>query len=125
MTRVCVAGAGTIGSLFAAHLARVAEVSVLTRREEHARALEERGLRVTGRAEFTASVTASADPAALPDPELVIVACKGSDLEALVERLARHYAGATLMTLQNGLGAEAGAGAHARWPLPSALTVTR
>ena len=43
MTRVCVAGAGTIGSLFAAHLARVADVSVLTRREEHARALNEQG----------------------------------------------------------------------------------
>ncbi len=122
MTRVCVAGAGTIGSLFAAHLARVAEVSVLTRREEHARALEERGLRVTGRAEFTASVTASADPAALPDPELVIVACKGSDLEALVERLAGHYTGATLMTVQNGLGAEEIAGAHGGWPLLSAVT---
>ena len=37
MTRVCVAGAGVIGSLFAAHLARVAEVSALVRREEHAR----------------------------------------------------------------------------------------
>ena len=57
MSRVCVAGAGTIGSLFAAHLARVADVSVLTRREEHARALNEHGLRVSGRADFTARVT--------------------------------------------------------------------
>ena len=47
MTRVCVAGAGVIGSLFAAHLSRVAEVSALTRREEHASALREQGLRVT------------------------------------------------------------------------------
>ena len=49
VTRICVAGAGTIGSLFAVHLARVADVSVLTRREEHARALNEQGLRVSGR----------------------------------------------------------------------------
>ena len=56
MTRVCVAGAGVIGSLFAAHLARVAEVSALTRREEHARALNEHGLRVSGRADFTAQL---------------------------------------------------------------------
>jgi 2-dehydropantoate 2-reductase len=122
MTRVCVAGAGTIGSLFAAHLARVAEVSVLTRREEHARALNEQGLRVTGRADFTASVTASADPSALPEPELVVVACKGSDLDALTERLAGHFAEATLMTVQNGLGAEEVAGAHGAWPLLSAVT---
>ena len=32
MTRVVVAGGGSIGSLFAAHLARVAEVTVLTPR---------------------------------------------------------------------------------------------
>jgi 2-dehydropantoate 2-reductase len=77
---VCVAGAGTIGSLLAAHLGRVTDVSVLVRREEHARALDRDGLRVSGRADFTARVTASTDPADLPEPELVIVACKGSDL---------------------------------------------
>ena len=49
MARVCVAGAGVIGSLFAAHLARVAEVSALTRREEHAEALRPHGRRVSGR----------------------------------------------------------------------------
>jgi len=81
MTRVCVAGAGVIGSLFAAFLSRVAEVSVLTRREEHARALAEDGLRVSGRADFVARVSAAAvDPAALPEPELVIL----SALMALV-----------------------------------------
>ena len=53
MTRVCVAGAGAIGSLFAAHLARVAEVSALVRRPEHAQALRERGLRISGRGDFT------------------------------------------------------------------------
>ena len=50
--RVCVAGAGVIGSLFAGHLAQVAEVSVLTRREEHARALNEEGIRVSGRSDL-------------------------------------------------------------------------
>ena len=120
--RVCVAGAGTIGSLFAAHLAQVAEVSVLTRREEHARALNEQGLTVTGRSELTASVTAATDPGELPEPELVILACKGSDLEPLARRLAGHFSGATLMTVQNGLGAEAVAGAHGAWPLLSAVT---
>ncbi len=122
MKRVCIAGAGTIGSLFAAHLARVAEVSVLTRRDEHAQALNERGLTVTGRSGFTARVTASAEPAELPEPELVIVACKGSDVEPLARRLAGHFGGATVMTVQNGLGAEAIAGAHGSWPILSAVT---
>jgi 2-dehydropantoate 2-reductase len=122
MTRVLVAGAGTIGSLLAAHLARVADVSVLTRRDDHARALNEHGLTVTGRVEFTASVTAAADPSQLSEPDLVIVACKGSDLESLSQRLAGHFPNATLMTVQNGLGAEAVAGAHGAWPLLSAVT---
>ncbi len=122
MTRVCIAGAGSIGSLFAGHLARVAEVSVLTRREEHARALNEQGLRISGRGDFISRVTAASDPAALPEAELVILACKGTDLEALARRLAGHFAGATVMTVQNGLGAEEVAGAHGDWPLLSAVT---
>jgi 2-dehydropantoate 2-reductase len=104
MTRVCVAGAGTIGGLLAAHLATVADVGVLTRRPEHARALEERGLRVSGRADFTARVRASADAGDL-EADLVILACKGNDLEELARRLRGHFEGATVMTVQNGLGA--------------------
>ena len=77
--RVCVAGAGVIGSLFAAHLARVAEVTALTRREEHAAALRAHGLTVSGRADFTAGLNAAASPEALPEPELVIVACKTNE----------------------------------------------
>jgi 2-dehydropantoate 2-reductase len=121
LNRVCVAGAGTIGSLLAAHLARVVDVSILTRREEHALALERDGLRVSGRADFTSAVRASDDPAELA-ADLVILACKGSDLETLAARLEGHFAGATVMTVQNGLGAEAVAGAHGAWPLLSAVT---
>ncbi|HEY3551357.1 MAG TPA: 2-dehydropantoate 2-reductase, partial [Gaiellaceae bacterium] len=87
MTSVVVAGAGSIGSLLAAHLARVADVTVLTRREEHASALREGGLRVSGRGDFTARLDATVDPAALPaDAELAILACKSIDLEPLAAR---------------------------------------
>jgi len=120
--RVVVAGAGTIGSLFAAHLARVADVAVLTRREEHARALNERGLRVTGRADFTVDVHASADATELGAADLVVVACKGGDLEPLAASLRGRFAGATVMTTQNGLGAEEVVAAHGDWPLLSAVT---
>lgn len=123
MTSVVVAGAGAIGSLLAAHLARVAEVTVLTRREEQAAALRERGLRVSGRAEFTARLAATADPAELPEEaELAILACKGTDLEGLAARLEGALPRATAMTIQNGLGAEAVVAAHGEWPLLSAVT---
>jgi 2-dehydropantoate 2-reductase len=120
---VVVAGAGSIGSLFAAHLARVADVTVLTRREEHARALEHNGLRVSGRAEFTARMHATGDSAALPEhAELAILACKGTDLQPLAERLQGRLADATVMTIQNGLGAEEIVAAHGDWPILSAVT---
>jgi 2-dehydropantoate 2-reductase len=119
--RVCVAGAGTIGSLLAGYLARVTEVSVLTRRAEHARALNEHGLRVSGRGDFTSRVSASTDPAEL-DADLVIVACKGNDLEPLAQRLSGDFPDATVMTVLNGLGAEDVVGAHGDWPLLSSVT---
>jgi 2-dehydropantoate 2-reductase len=123
VTSVVVAGAGAIGSLLAAHLARVAEVTVLTRREDQATALREQGLRVSGRAEFTARLAATADPAELPqEAELAILACKGTDLEGLAARLEGVLPRATAMTIQNGLGAEAVVAAHGDWPLLSAVT---
>ena len=104
--RVCVVGAGVIGSLFAGHLARVAEVSVLCRREDHARALNEHGLRVTGKADFAVSVSAATSAAELPAPDLAIVATKAGGLEAAAASLAGHWPGAAVMTVLNGLGAE-------------------
>jgi 2-dehydropantoate 2-reductase len=95
-----------IGSLYAGHLGRVCEVSVLARREEHARALNDEGLRVSGRSDLTSSLQAATDPAKLPEPELAIVATKGTELAAVAERLEGHWPEAAVMTVQNGLGAE-------------------
>jgi 2-dehydropantoate 2-reductase len=121
MTRVCVVGAGVIGSLYAGHLAKVAQVSVLVRRPEHADALNEHGLRVTGRGDSHAAVTATTDPSSL-DADLCIVATKGTHLEAAASALAGHLPSATVMTVQNGLGAEEIVRAHGEWPLLSAVT---
>ena len=96
-----------IGSLYAGHLGRVCDVSVLCRREEHARALNEQGLRVSGRHDFTASLRATTDPVDLPEPELVVVATKTTDLAVAASRLEGHWPDAAVMTVQNGLGAEA------------------
>jgi 2-dehydropantoate 2-reductase len=111
-----------IGSLYAAHLARVAEVSVLCRREEHARALNEAGLRVSGRHEFTSRLKASTDPAGLPEADLAIIATKTTELDAAASHLAGHWPEAAVMTVQNGLGAEEIVGRHGGWRLVSAVT---
>jgi 2-dehydropantoate 2-reductase len=119
---VCVIGAGAIGSLYAAHLAKVADVSVLTRREEHARALNQDGLTVSGRHEFTARVRAETDPGELPDFDVGIIATKATGVEAAASSLAGKFPGALVMTVQNGLGAEEIVRRHGDWPLISAVT---
>jgi 2-dehydropantoate 2-reductase len=111
-----------IGSLYAAHLARVADVSVLCRREDHARALEQEGLHVTGRHEFTAEVDAAIDPGELAEPELAIVATKTTELGDAASRLEGHWPGALVMTVQNGLGAEEIVLRHGAWRVVSAVT---
>ena len=120
--RVCVIGAGVIGSLYAGHLARNVEVSVLTRREEHARALVTDGLRISGKSDFTAAVHATADPAQLPDFDLGIIATKATQLEEAAGALAGRFSGATMMTIQNGLGAEELVRERGAWRLLSAVT---
>ena len=120
--RICVVGAGTIGSLLAGHLASQAEVSILTRREEHAAALNAEGLRILGKSSLHARVTASADQARLPDFDLAIVATKTTGVEAGIAALAGRCPGATVMTVQNGLGSEEVVRAHGEWQVISAVT---
>ena len=120
--RVCVIGAGVIGSLYAGHLAQVVDVSVLTRRKEHADALNRDGLRVTGRSDIEARVTAAADPDELQSFDLGIVATKANGLEDAARSLEGRFPEATLMTTLNGLGAEDVVRAHGDWPLVSAVT---
>jgi 2-dehydropantoate 2-reductase len=120
--RICVVGAGSIGSLFAAHLATVADVCVLTRRADHARALNEEGLRVSGRHDFTARVTAAADPGDVPEFDVGIIATKATGLESAAKSISGHFSGATIMTVQNGLGAEEVVQRYGSWQLVSAVT---
>jgi 2-dehydropantoate 2-reductase len=117
-----VIGAGAIGSLFAGHLSAVADVSVLTRRARQAEALNRDGLRISGRSERRARVRASADPAALPDFDLGIVATKAAGLEDAVSSLRGRFPRAVIMTVLNGLGAEAAVRRAGAWPIISGVT---
>ena len=95
---------------------------MLTRRPEHAAALNSEGLQVSGRHDFTARVTAVSDAGDLPEPDLVIVATKTTELESAAAALQGHFRGATVMTVQNGLGAEEAVRARGAWPLISGVT---
>jgi 2-dehydropantoate 2-reductase len=106
MTRILIIGAGAIGSLYAAYLARVAEVWVLARRDEHARCINERGIRVTGRSEFQARLNARTDPCELTEFDFGIVATKANQTREAFAPAAHLFPQGAVLSAQNGLGSE-------------------
>lgn len=114
MTRVCIIGCGAIGSLYAAHLARVAEVWVLVRRKEHAEALNRDGLRVSGTHNFTVKLRATTDPGDLPEFDLGIVATKATQVERSIAPAGDRFHRGAVISAQNGLGSEEIIAAHTR-----------
>ncbi len=106
MKRICIIGCGSIGSLYAAHLARVVEVWAFVRRPEHARALNENGLYVTGGHEFHSHFRASHNLAELPRFDLGIVSCKCTQTAEALGPVAHLFDNGAILSAQNGLGAE-------------------
>ena len=121
--RICVVGGGVIGSLYAGHLARIARGQ---------RPHPPRGARSRAHSGGPADLgqvrispppsTRRPDPGELPDFDLGILATKATQLEEAAAALAGRFPGATLMTIQNGLGAEELVRTHGDWPLLSAVT---
>jgi len=106
MKKILIVGAGAIGSLYAAHLARVAEIWVFARRPEHAHSINERGIRVSGRNEFHARLKATSDPGELPQFDFGIVATKASQTQKAFAPVAHLFSSGAVLSAQNGLGSE-------------------
>jgi len=114
MKRVCIVGCGAIGSLYAAHLARVAEVWAFVRREEHARALNRDGLRVTGTHSFSVQLKATTEPRELPEFDLGIVATKATQVESAIADVGHCFNNGAVVSAQNGIGSEEIIAEHTR-----------
>jgi 2-dehydropantoate 2-reductase len=106
MKRVCIIGCGAIGSLYAAHLARVVEVWVLVRRKEHAEALNRDGLRVSGTHSFSVTLRATDNPRELPDFDFGIIATKATQVKESIAAAGDRFNRGALISAQNGLGSE-------------------
>ncbi len=122
--RVCVVGAGAIGSLLVGHIGALddVEMTVLVRRDSHAADLNQQGLKVTGKSALQAQVLASTEPADLGDVDLVILATKTTAVEASVQKIQGHFPNATVMMIQNGLGCERVVRQYGEWPIIAGLT---
>jgi len=106
MKKVCIIGCGAIGSLYAAHLARVAEVWALVRREDHAAELNRSGLRVSGTHNFVVPLKATTNPGDLPDCDLGIVATKATQVQESFRLVGRRFDRGAVLSAQNGVGSE-------------------
>ncbi len=114
MKRVGIVGCGAIGSLYAAHLAQVAEVHVLVRREEQARALNQHGLRVSGTHQFSVKLQATTDSRQLPECDLGIVATKATQTAEAIAPVGERFNKGAIISAQNGLGSEEIIAQHTR-----------
>jgi 2-dehydropantoate 2-reductase len=97
-----VLGAGAIGSILAAHLARAGHSVIVIARGERAGAVERDGLRIKGLADFSARVQVVTEPSRLQAADTLIVAIKTPGTQAALERLKHVEVGAAL-SIQNGV----------------------
>ena len=104
MNDIVVVGPGGIGGPVAALLARAghASVTVLGRPGAHIDAIRDRGLRLTGRADFTATVAAVDDARDLTGCDVLICTVKARDTEAVLEATAHIEVRDFAVSLQNG-----------------------
>src|SRR4051812_7437103 len=79
---VAILGAGALGSILAAHLARAGQDVTLLARGDRAALLAQRGVSVTGLAEITMPVRVLIDPSLLTSADLLILTVKTYDTHA-------------------------------------------
>lgn len=102
--RVCVFGAGSLGSAIGGMLAARNEV-LLIGRDPHMSVTRRDGLLLTGDVRRRVKVDARRDTMGLAAPELIIVTVKAFDTQAVVEACSSWTEDNTrVLTLQNGLG---------------------
>lgn len=95
-------GAGAIGSIVGAHLARAGHSVTMLARGDRARAVEQQGLRIRGLADFSVPVRVITDPSQLQAADTLIVAMKTPGTEAALERL-KHVEVGVALSIQNGV----------------------
>jgi 2-dehydropantoate 2-reductase len=100
--RIGVMGAGAVGTYVGALLAGTYDV-VLIGRPDVADAINDHGIRVSGKTELHTRVEASADPGALKGCEFVLLTVKAYDTAEAAGQVATAVPMAMLVTLQNGL----------------------
>ena len=106
--KVCVVGCGAIGSLFAAHLAKLEDIEVwaFDLDQDHIDAINANGLRLSGESDVHSYPNATSNPEDIPPCQFGIVATKSLHTRAAIESTASVFQDAAVCTVQNGVGNE-------------------
>ena len=103
--KMCIFGAGAVGSVIASGLARAGHDVSVVARGAHLTAIRERGLRiVSGDGEKAVRIAAESNPARLGPQDYVIVAVKGQSLPEVAAAIGPLLgAGTSVVTAMNGV----------------------
>jgi 2-dehydropantoate 2-reductase len=99
--KFAIVGAGAMGSILAAHLARAGNPVTLLARGARAAQIESEGICIIGLSEFSQRVAVARDPAALRG-DVLIVALKGADVRTVLRSIPYRQIRIAL-SIQNGL----------------------
>jgi 2-dehydropantoate 2-reductase len=124
--KICIVGCGALGSVFAAHLARLddAEVYAYDISTIHTRAIAVRGLQISGAAEFTVRINATSQAREIPPCDFGIFATKSLHTRDAAEQTAHIFGSSgAVCSVQNGLGNEEVIAEYARHVIRGATTI--
>ncbi len=99
---IVILGAGALGTVLGAHLAKAGEDITLIARGHRAAYLQEHGATITGLVDFTVPVTVVTDPNQVQEADVLIVTVKTYDMETALDSV-KHMQVGSVLSIQNGV----------------------
>jgi len=100
--KIVILGAGALGTVLGAHLARAGEDVTLIARGQRATHLQEHGATITGLVDFTVPVRVVTDPSQVHAAEVLLVTVKTYDMDAALASV-KHLDVGSVLSIQNGV----------------------
>jgi 2-dehydropantoate 2-reductase len=100
--KIVILGAGALGTVLSAHLARAGEDVTLIARGHRATFLQEHGAIITGLVDFTVPITVVTDPQQVQAADVLIVTVKTYDMEPALKSI-KHLDVESVLSLRNGV----------------------
>src|SRR5215831_18570166 len=100
--KIVILGAGALGTVLGAHLARAGEDVTLIARGQRAAYLQEHGATITGLVDFTVPVRVVTDPQQVHNADVLMVTVKTYDMASALQSI-KHLDVESVASIQNGV----------------------